>query len=79
MRIVVRAFAAARELLGAQRELDLPAEATVGTAWAALCELQPGLAAFQLRGLAVNRVYAPAEQPLHEGDEVAVIPPVSGG
>ena len=29
--------------------------------------------------MAVNREYAPAEAPLHAGDELALIPPVSGG
>ena len=79
MTVTVKAFAKARELLGPSRPLALPAGATVGDAWQALCAECPVLAGFALRGLAVNRQYAPFEQALAEGDEVAVIPPVSGG
>ena len=76
MRVTVRLFAMLRERAGTgRRELELPAGATAGDVWAAL-ELGPepdGLA------LAVNREYADRGAPLAEGDEVALIPPVSGG
>jgi len=76
VRVTVRLFAGLRERAGfAERVLDLPAGATVAAAWQAL-ELgeRPGGLLY-----AVNRAYAPAEQELAEGDEVALIPPVSGG
>jgi molybdopterin synthase catalytic subunit len=76
MRVTVRLFAMLRERAGTgRRELDLPDGATAGDVWAAL-ELGPepdGLA------VAVNREYAERSAPLAEGDEVALIPPVSGG
>jgi MoaE-MoaD fusion protein len=76
MRVTVRLFAMLRERAGtARRELELPEGATAGDVWAAL-DLGPepeGLA------LAVNRSYADRAAALTDGDEVALIPPVSGG
>jgi molybdopterin converting factor subunit 1 len=74
--VTVRLFAGLRERAGTgARELDLPAGATAGEIWAALDlgERPGGLA------LAVNRRYVDESTPLAEGDEVALIPPVSGG
>ena len=65
-----------REQAGtATRQLELPAEARVGDVWAALGlgDEPPGLL------YAVNREYAGRERGLADGDEVALIPPVSGG
>ena len=73
MPVTVRLFAGLRERAGwSSREIDA---ATVGDVWAAL-----GLGD-EPEGLlyAVNREYAGRECELREGDEVALIPPVSGG
>ena len=73
MTVVVRLFAGLRERAGwSQRELDV---ASVAEVWPAL-ELGD-----EPEGLlyAVNREYADRGQELHDGDEVALIPPVSGG
>ena len=76
MRVSIRLFAGLRERARTgNRELELPEGATVAAVWPAL-ELgdePPGLL------YAVNRTYAAADASLAEGDEVAVIPPVSGG
>ena len=72
--VTVRLFAGLRERAGwARRELD--GIERVGDVWPAL-----GLGV-EPEGLlyAVNREYADADRPLAHGDEVALIPPVSGG
>jgi MoaE-MoaD fusion protein len=76
VRVVVRLFAGLRERAGAdRRELELGEGSSVEDVWAAL-----GLGD-EPAGLlyAVNRTYADRGQALAEGDEVALIPPVSGG
>ena len=76
MRITVRLFAGLRELAGtARRELELPDGSSVEHVWPTL-ELGDEPAGLLY---AVNRAYAERGQPLEEGDEVALIPPVSGG
>ena len=76
MRVVVRLFAGLRERAGTGlRELDLDVDASVGDVWPAL-DLGDEPAGLLY---AVNRAYAERGQPLGEGDEVALIPPVSGG
>jgi molybdopterin synthase catalytic subunit len=74
VRISVRLFAGLRERAGVAR-LELDDVATVDDVWA---RLQLG---DEPAGLlyAVNREYVERGQPLHDGDEVALIPPVSGG
>jgi molybdopterin synthase catalytic subunit len=72
----VRLFAGLRERAGSgEREVELPDETRVGDLWDAL-ELGE-----EPEGLlyAVNKSYAKRDRPLAEGDEVALIPPVSGG
>jgi molybdopterin synthase catalytic subunit/molybdopterin converting factor small subunit len=76
VRVVVRLFAGLRERAGTdRRELDLDDGASVEDVWPAL-----GLGD-EPAGLlyAVNRTYADRGQSLDDGDEVALIPPVSGG
>jgi molybdopterin synthase catalytic subunit/molybdopterin converting factor small subunit len=74
--VSVRLFAGLREQAGAaERDLELPTGARVEDVWPTL-----GLGQ-EPAGLlyAVNKQYADRNQPLGEGDEVALIPPVSGG
>jgi molybdopterin synthase catalytic subunit len=77
----VRLFAIQRELVGTREvALDLPAGATVEDAWAAVVAAHPVLAPGRLSlRFARNGDYADAATALEEGDEVAFIPPVSGG
>lgn len=76
MRISVRLFAGLRERAGKDHvELELPEAARVGDALAALQSLTGGARVV----MAVNREYADASTPLAPGDELALIPPVSGG
>jgi molybdopterin synthase catalytic subunit len=74
--VTVKLFAGLRERAGwSQRELELPDGARLGDVWKAL-ELGT-----QPRGLlyALNKGYADRSATLSDGDEVALIPPVSGG
>jgi molybdopterin synthase catalytic subunit len=76
MRVTVRLFAQLRERAGRdQLELDLPDGARVADALAAVDELAAGLPLV----MAVNREYASEDLPLSAGDELALVPPVSGG
>ena len=81
MTIVIRLFAAARELAGrSEAVIELPEAATVGDLRRALTHQLPPLAALAQRSLvAVNAEYAGEESRLTADDEVALIPPVSGG
>jgi MoaE-MoaD fusion protein len=81
VRVRVRLFAIQRELAGTREvPLDLPDGATVEDAWTALVALHPGLTPGRASvRFARNGAYADASTPLADGDEVAMIPPVSGG
>ena len=81
MKIRVRFFASLRERLGAgEREMDLREGATIGELWQALCAEDPSLEEVGASlSFAVNREYVERSTALQEGDEVALIPPVSGG
>jgi molybdopterin synthase catalytic subunit len=80
MNVKVVLFAKPRELVGKPDvQLALPDGATAADAWRQLSDrynLGPLPRAFRC---AVNSEYARWEDPLSEGDELAVIPPVSGG
>lgn len=82
MRLSVRLFAILRERAGADAvEVLLAEDATAADALAAL-RAEPRLAEVLERmpaRLAVNREYAQADTPLAPGDELAAIPPISGG
>jgi molybdopterin synthase catalytic subunit len=76
MKVRVQLFAVLRERAGSDSvELELADGATVGEAIAELAPVADGMP-FRL---AVNREYAPDEQSIDAGDELAAIPPVSGG
>ncbi len=81
MRIRVRLFAVQRELSGTREvALDLAGGATIEDAWAALVRAFPVLAPGRpSMAFARNGEYADPGTVLEDGDEVACIPPVSGG
>ena len=81
MRVRVRLFAIQRELAGTREvPIDLGDGATIGEAWDALVAAHPALAPGRdsVR-FARNGAYADTATILADGDELAVIPPVSGG
>jgi len=76
MEVTVRLFAMLRERAGKpELTLELPDGARVGDALAELHGLAEGLPLV----MAVNRQYADEQRVLDPGDELALIPPVSGG
>jgi sulfur-carrier protein len=81
MTVTVRVFARLREIVGAS-EMRRPIGAgwTVRNVWRALAHEYPPLAEFEPSiSAAVNAEYARMESPVSDGDEVAFLPPVSGG
>jgi molybdopterin converting factor subunit 1 len=81
MFVTVRLFARLRELTGASElSQELPEGAVARTAWESLVHDFPALAAYGPSiSCAVNEEYARFTTPLKNGDEVAFLPPVSGG
>lgn len=81
MQIRVRFFAVHRERFGTDRlDLDLPVGAVVADLIDAISTRFPDFAGVaKTTRIAVNREYAPSTTILHDGDDVALIPPVAGG
>lgn len=81
MNVRVKLFAVARDIVGTEETvLSLPENSTTSSALHLLVQQHPKLEQWEkyLR-VAVNWEYASSEQVLHNNDEIAVIPPVSGG
>lgn len=81
MQVTVRLFALQRAQTGIRRHpLELPEGADVAAAWLALVAELPVIAAAQSSvRFARNGTYVQTAEPLADGDELAVIPPVAGG
>ena len=81
MRIRVRMFAILRQSAGTDAlDLDLPDGATAQEASQAVAQRFPQIKNFLGKiALAVNHEYADANRPLADGDELALLPAVSGG
>ena len=81
MRVNVLFFGAARDAAGQERvEIELAAPSRAADAFASVLALHPDLKRFgRSLLLAVNQEYSPPDREIHEGDELAIFPPVSGG
>ncbi|HSW42440.1 MAG TPA: molybdenum cofactor biosynthesis protein MoaE [Patescibacteria group bacterium] len=81
MHVRIRLFARQREIAGAREiTVELAEPSTIEDAWTSLVVLHPALADGRPYGrFALNGKYADPGSALKEGDEVACIPPVSGG
>jgi molybdopterin synthase catalytic subunit len=80
MRLTVRLFAGLRERAGSDRvEVELPDGATVADLLAAMSSTAVGALAPRSCVVALNRTYADPAAVIAPGDEVALVPPVSGG
>lgn len=81
MRITVKLFARLKDLAGSGEFVrEVPAPATVQSVWKSLTAEMPSLVQYEgTMSVAVNAEYAKMAATVREGDEVAFLPPVSGG
>ena len=81
MRVTVRLFARLRDITGAAELVrEVAPGSTAGSVWAELAREFPDLARYERSiSTAVNADYARMDHALGEGDEIAFLPPVSGG
>lgn len=80
MNLNVALFGIAREIVGkSSLQVDAPTGQSAGGLLAELRTQYPALAGLRSLAVAVNNEYAAADVALHERDEIALIPPVSGG
>ena len=81
MRVTVKLFARLKDLAGAGELIrEVPAPATVQTVWKSLTAEMPSLIQYEgTMSVAVNAEYTKMAATVRDGDEVAFLPPVSGG
>ena len=81
MRVTVQLFARLREIAGRQTlEVDVADAATVADVWQAVAAETPALAPFASSvSCAVNAEFARPAARVRAGDDIAFLPPVSGG
>jgi molybdopterin converting factor small subunit len=81
MRVTVRLFARLRDITGAGELVrDVAPGATIESVWRQLVEDFPALNGYERSiSSAINADYAPMKRQVGDGDEVAFLPPVSGG
>jgi molybdopterin converting factor subunit 1 len=81
MRVTVRLFARLRDLAGAGELVrDIEGPATVQSVWKGLVAEMPFLGEYErTMSVAVNADYSRMSAAVSDGDEVAFLPPVSGG
>ena len=81
MRVTVRLFARLRDITGAaELRRDVDPGATIRTVWGQLVREFPELDRYERSiSSAVNADYARMEDQVHDGDDIAFLPPVSGG
>jgi len=81
VRVTIRLFARLRDIAGAtELERNVAAGATIGSIWQELVADYPDFAGYERSiSAAVNADYARMTEAVKDGDEVAFLPPVSGG
>jgi MoaE-MoaD fusion protein len=81
MKVRTKFFAAIKDIVGTPEvELELPDGITAGELFQSYCQQHASLSRYATNTMiSVNLEFVPPETRLHEGDEIAFIPPVSGG
>ena len=81
MRVTIRLFARLRDLAGSGELVrEVPGPATVDSVWRTLVAEMPALGDYErTMSVALNADYSRMSAVVSEGDEVAFLPPVSGG
>jgi molybdopterin synthase sulfur carrier subunit len=79
--VTVRLFARLRDLVGAtELQREVPHDGTIATVWEGLVHDYPAIAPYAASmSCALNAEYARITAQIRDGDEVAFLPPVSGG
>lgn len=78
--VSILAFGIAREIMGTPAlQFSVSTPLTIGVLRQKLQEAYPELTKLRTLAFAVNSAYAQEDQEIHPGDEIALIPPVSGG
>lgn len=80
MKVNVLAFGIVREIIGSrQLVVDVPHDCTAGYLIERLSEMYPELTKLTTFSISINGAYSMPANNIAVGDEVAIIPPVSGG
>jgi molybdopterin converting factor subunit 1 len=81
MRVTIRLFARLRDLAGSGELMrEIPGPATAQTVWRSLTTEIPALGEYERTlSVAINAEYSSMAAAVQDGDEVAFLPPVSGG
>ncbi len=78
--IYILAFGIVKEITGSQMvSLTIASQITAGELMQQLISLYPELSKLRSIAIAINGVYATTDTIISPGDELALIPPVSGG
>ena len=80
MQCKIKAFGISKEIIGSGLfEMEVPEGHTISDLKKALIKKYPTFESLKSLYIAVNNEYAPEHALLKDGDEIALIPPVSGG
>jgi molybdopterin synthase sulfur carrier subunit len=80
MKCKIKAFGISREIIGSRvLELEIPDGITIAALKVVLAQKYPSFSDLKSLYVAVNNEYSTDEMSINEGDEIALIPPVSGG
>jgi len=80
MKVKILAFGIAKDIVGGQSgEMDFSEQATISEVKEALVQSYPAFEQLRKFSIAVNEAYREDDYVISEGDELVIIPPVSGG